>query len=1094
MKRRSGRVLVVFRGAVASIETGGRVIGRAQVGRAVGRTQALREAWADRTAEAVLVEAVRAGIVRQSDLATVAPRTRRNPIGTDPRFGDELTEALQGAASETDEASAETSWSMAAAAARRARFAGRDTAERDFADAVAGTLEAGATIASQKGQAAADAARARFAALDKGDKAATRSATWRLVAAIMGDKDTEGWRTYRRPDGKMARRRDALDAWTAWADTHPARRSAPSLRKGYGDPGSLTWKSRREAAEDRARAKAEAEASDLLARVAPGAAAILAAQREAPPSPPVQAPPRPAPPMAPRVPGAKLPTFRNAQANLLAYLASRGWKVTADLKVPRADWPDGLGSVWFKPQAVYMAIIGRGGLGRPDFKGAHTTDLDVRTMAGPAFLAALEGMRARQEGRPAPATLPPPGPLDDEARIAAAEARHAFASKQVQELGYRYSSASESPEARERARKALERAQEDARARLKEVNEAESAAVRHETMAKAEALKASQISAAAEARGAMKARGVEVVKVPSRKAPEVVAPMGSEDLEGAAESIGYNVARSQPLETYTERSAIGFLTVHGIPETERNIGAFLRGVAKAQEKAQITQRRIARAMKGRERKTKAPKEDAPDVQEARRRADELDTKAASYEARAAGNRLGPDHQAQLAHRAAATAWRRVHSPTTHEADRKAWKKAVRLEEQAEREGRTAAMAQIAVAQLREKMAARGAAAASPRLAADRELVSRQEERLQHAQAISDKATEARMKATSRGAKKARDLAWASAAEQRDRIAEDLERARAQLARTEAGEPAPASPVGYTSAQEAQSIATKQAEREEERQHGIPSEAFTTKAVRGYLKAQDWRDLSDEQRRDLAGIGRESERRWRRRSVSFAGLTFEERHGSALGMDDEPRVSFDVRTDFDGVSRFVASDADLGRVVKAADEAIAAKRRELRGLPDPDRAKKWAAEERKRKKREADERQAFEERKATTQARGGYPRGVTVKDAQGLLGFWSALPSYGGSQRHWERFAGPGWGPFGAEVKLKEQRTATSDGHPSEVSFPGGFRVVSEAPFGAPFAPTSNLFDTLRDAVAELNRRLDYFAADPRTVKQNPARRSRRRAA
>lgn len=90
-------------------------------------------------------------------------------------------------------------------------------------------------------------------------------------------------------------------------------------------------------------------------------------------------------------------TFLEARSEILRYLASQGWRVVGDLKVPHATSPDGGFRLWFKAQAVYFTEGNQHTLG-----GARTVsyDLDIRKLTPEQFLARIE--RSFPESFPKP--------------------------------------------------------------------------------------------------------------------------------------------------------------------------------------------------------------------------------------------------------------------------------------------------------------------------------------------------------------------------------------------------------------------------------------------------------------------------------------------------------------------------------------------------------------------------------------------------------------------------------------------------------------------------------------------------------------------
>jgi hypothetical protein len=75
---------------------------------------------------------------------------------------------------------------------------------------------------------------------------------------------------------------------------------------------------------------------------------------------------------------AKLPTFKQAQADILDYLEKNGWTVKRGLKIPHAT-KDGV-KLWFKKQAIYASNA------QLQFGSARSlTWIDPRKISGPGF-------------------------------------------------------------------------------------------------------------------------------------------------------------------------------------------------------------------------------------------------------------------------------------------------------------------------------------------------------------------------------------------------------------------------------------------------------------------------------------------------------------------------------------------------------------------------------------------------------------------------------------------------------------------------------------------------------------------------------------
>ena len=74
-------------------------------------------------------------------------------------------------------------------------------------------------------------------------------------------------------------------------------------------------------------------------------------------------------------------TFAEARTRLLDLLGKEGWKVTAHLKIPKAQ--KGEWTLWFKPQAVYMGQHNNFG----DARSMHIDD--IRDMSTDAFMASV---------------------------------------------------------------------------------------------------------------------------------------------------------------------------------------------------------------------------------------------------------------------------------------------------------------------------------------------------------------------------------------------------------------------------------------------------------------------------------------------------------------------------------------------------------------------------------------------------------------------------------------------------------------------------------------------------------------------------------
>ena len=74
------------------------------------------------------------------------------------------------------------------------------------------------------------------------------------------------------------------------------------------------------------------------------------------------------------------PTYAVAQRSIMDDLATHGWRVSRQLKIPHATSPDGRTRLWFKTQALWVASGGQ-----LDFKHARSTWIDVRKVPGARF-------------------------------------------------------------------------------------------------------------------------------------------------------------------------------------------------------------------------------------------------------------------------------------------------------------------------------------------------------------------------------------------------------------------------------------------------------------------------------------------------------------------------------------------------------------------------------------------------------------------------------------------------------------------------------------------------------------------------------------
>lgn len=75
-------------------------------------------------------------------------------------------------------------------------------------------------------------------------------------------------------------------------------------------------------------------------------------------------------------------TYQKARSRLLSELKAKGWKVSADLKIPHATREDGF-RVWFKAQAVYYS---KG----TDFSEARSMFIETRGVSTEKFIAAAD--------------------------------------------------------------------------------------------------------------------------------------------------------------------------------------------------------------------------------------------------------------------------------------------------------------------------------------------------------------------------------------------------------------------------------------------------------------------------------------------------------------------------------------------------------------------------------------------------------------------------------------------------------------------------------------------------------------------------------
>jgi hypothetical protein len=99
---------------------------------------------------------------------------------------------------------------------------------------------------------------------------------------------------------------------------------------------------------------------------------------------------------------AKQRTYPQAQAEIFAFLKTKGWKVTEGLKVPHATSPDGKFKLWFKAQSVYFTLPND--RGRHEYGDARTInyDHDIRKMSVEEFLEMVLHSKEYREKNPLP--------------------------------------------------------------------------------------------------------------------------------------------------------------------------------------------------------------------------------------------------------------------------------------------------------------------------------------------------------------------------------------------------------------------------------------------------------------------------------------------------------------------------------------------------------------------------------------------------------------------------------------------------------------------------------------------------------------------
>ncbi len=75
----------------------------------------------------------------------------------------------------------------------------------------------------------------------------------------------------------------------------------------------------------------------------------------------------------------KTETYKSARVRLLAELASLGWQVSPDLKIPHARNPAGTVALFFRPQAVYCAPIAGNATAASVASEAHSLWFETRS-------------------------------------------------------------------------------------------------------------------------------------------------------------------------------------------------------------------------------------------------------------------------------------------------------------------------------------------------------------------------------------------------------------------------------------------------------------------------------------------------------------------------------------------------------------------------------------------------------------------------------------------------------------------------------------------------------------------------------------------
>lgn len=80
-------------------------------------------------------------------------------------------------------------------------------------------------------------------------------------------------------------------------------------------------------------------------------------------------------------------TYGKATSRLLNELGSLGWATNANLKIPHATSPGQDVRVWFKPQAIYVAL---GYRGQFDFGQARTLWIDRRGASAEQVIGAIK--------------------------------------------------------------------------------------------------------------------------------------------------------------------------------------------------------------------------------------------------------------------------------------------------------------------------------------------------------------------------------------------------------------------------------------------------------------------------------------------------------------------------------------------------------------------------------------------------------------------------------------------------------------------------------------------------------------------------------